>query len=156
MNLIRKLLYKIPVDWRLSDRFEKRISLREWFRAEETCDRKRRRMSRLDYAMLFLVNETLLFLRKITPEKERTAIVLLRNHFDHAIGEMIPADLGMRGGLVCLDREKSVEHEDSFVGPFLQASAETFVAFKRGNVVLEFGENVSQRRRQCYAFRDRE
>ena len=57
-------------------------------------------MGALDDLVLLLVDQRLLALRKVAPEEEGAAVVLLRDDLDDAVSERLPADLGMGSRLV--------------------------------------------------------
>lgn len=113
-------------------------------------------MARLDYRVFVLVDEALFFLSEIAPQQERTTAILLRNEFDHSVGEMVPADFRVRGRFVRLDSQKRVEHENALIGPFLETPSKALVSFKSRNIVFQLGEYVSKRWWQWDPFGDRE
>lgn len=68
------------------------------------------------------------------------------------VGERLPADLGVRAGLVSLHGQNGVEQEHALVAPLLQAATVFGAPLKLGNVVLELDVDVLERRRGWYSF----
>ena len=52
-------------------------------------------MRALDHLVLLLVDQRLLALCKVAPQKERAAVVLLRDYLDRSVSERLPADVGV-------------------------------------------------------------
>ena len=98
-----------------------------------------------NHSMVRLRDQPLLLLGFTSPQYEDHPRLLRGNQFNHAIGESLPAAPLMRIGLVRLDREDRVEHEDALSGPGFQAAVIRDLISK---VFMEFTINVSQRERQ--------
>ena len=80
-----------------------------------------------------------------SPQYENHRRLLRGNQFDYAIGESLPAASLMRIGLVRLDREDCVEHEDAPSGPRFQIP---IIGDLASNVFMELPIDVSQREGQ--------
>ena len=98
-----------------------------------------------DHGMVRLRDQPLLLLGFTAQQYEDHRRLLCGNQFNHAIGESLPSASLMRIGLVRLDREDRVEHENALSGPGFQIAVIRDLASK---VFMEFSIDVSQRERQ--------
>ena len=102
-------------------------------------------MCACNHGMVRLGDQCPLLLGFTSPQNEDHARLLRGNQFDHAVGESLPAASLMRIGLVHLDREDRVEHEDALSGPGFQIAV---IRNLTSHIFMEFPIDVSQRERQ--------